>query len=199
MTTTFFQTKQPLVLASGSPRRQDFLTDLGLDFQVDTGQVDEQLQTNETPHDFVSRLAAAKAKAVSHRHQQAWIIGADTVVAIEGAILGKPEDTQQALEMLLNLNGNWHQVWTGFAVYNAAKSILIQRSVCTKVKFWDHPKTVLAAYVATKESLDKAGAYGIQGRGGLLVEKIEGSYSNVVGLPMAELITIMLEQQVISS
>jgi len=199
MPTAFFQTKQPLILASGSPRRHDFLTDLGLDFQVDTGQVDEQLQANETPHDFVSRLADAKAKAVSHRHHQVWIVGADPVVALEDTILGKPENTRQALEMLLKLNGRWHQVWTGFAVYNAAQTVMIKKSVCTKVKFWDHPRDVLEAYVATKESLDKAGAYGIQGRGGILVEKIEGSYSNVVGLPMAELITILLEQRIISS
>lgn len=189
----FFKTNVSLILASASPRRQDFLKDIGLHFSVQTAGVDEQLRTNETPNEFVSRLSLAKAKAVALDHKDAWVIGADTVVAIDHDILGKPTDPSEALKMLRRLNGNWHEVWTSFAIYCDKQAITIQKVVKTRVKFWQHPEEVLLAYLETKESMDKAGAYGIQGQGGLLIEKIEGSYSNVVGLPLAELINILLD------
>ena len=153
---------------------------------------------NETPEVLVTRLSLAKAKAVSLAHKDAWVIGADTVVAIEDDILAKPASQKEALEMLKKLNGKWHEVWTGFAIYQDNQVASIQKVISTRVKFWQHTEGVLEAYMKTGEPKDKAGAYGIQGKGGILVEKIEGSYSNVVGLPLAEIIIALMELDLIS-
>jgi septum formation protein len=186
-----FTSNDKIILASGSPRRQLFLAGLGLDFAVVIADVDETGRTGETPPAFVRRLALAKAAAVAAAHPEAWVIGADTVVVLAGAILGKPADPDDALAMLTRLAGRTHEVWTGFAVMRD-EAVAIAREVRTEVTFVTAAAAVLAAYVATGEPLDKAGAYGIQGRGGVLVERIDGSHSNVVGLPMAELVEELL-------
>jgi septum formation protein len=186
-----FTSNDKIILASGSPRRQLFLAGLGLDFAVVIADVDETGRTGETPPAFVRRLALAKAAAVAVAHPEAWVIGADTVVVLAGAILGKPADPDDALAMLTRLAGRTHEVWTGFAVMRD-EAVAIAREVRTEVTFVTAAAAVLAAYVATGEPLDKAGAYGIQGRGGVLVERIDGSHSNVVGLPMAELVEELL-------
>jgi septum formation protein len=186
-----FTSSDKIILASGSPRRQLFLAGLGLDFAVVIADVDETGRTGETPPAFVRRLALAKAAAVAAAHPEAWVIGADTVVVLAGAILGKPADPDDALAMLTRLAGRTHEVWTGFAVMRD-EAVAIAREVRTEVTFVTAAAAVLAAYVATGEPLDKAGAYGIQGRGGVLVERIDGSHSNVVGLPMAELVEELL-------
>jgi len=171
---------------------------MGLDFQVMAAEVDERENGREAPASFVRRLALAKADAVAQSQGDSWVIGADTVVAADDTLLGKPTDTSEALEMLERLNGRWHEVWTAFALNNREKNIEECRAVRTRVKFWEHPVEVLKAYVATGGSLDKAGAYGIQGLAAGLVERIEGSYSNVVGLPLAELLALLMEFKVIA-
>jgi septum formation protein len=186
-----FTGNDQIILASGSPRRRLFLEGLGLDFAVEIADVDETVRPGETPAVFVRRLAQAKAAAVAAAHPEAWVIGADTVVVLAGAILGKPADPADALAMLTRLAGRTHEVWTGFAVIRGS-AVAVIREVRTEVTFVGAVEAVLAAYVATGEPLDKAGAYGIQGPGGVLVERIDGSYSNVVGLPMAELVAELL-------
>ena len=186
-----FKNNGQLVLASGSPRRRRFLAELGLDFTVAVADVDETVRSGESPLAFVSRLAQEKAAVIAVDHPEAWVIGADTVVVMADEILGKPVDPEDALLMLTRLAGRTHEVWTGFAIIKGS-SVAVARAVRTEVTFVGAVEDVLAAYVASGEPLDKAGAYGIQGRGGLLVERIDGSYSNVVGLPMAELVEELL-------
>jgi septum formation protein len=186
-----FRNNGQLVLASGSPRRRHFLAELGLDFTVAVADVDEVLRSGESPSAFVSRLAQEKAAAIAVDHPGVWVIGADTVVVVADEVLGKPADSADALAMLTRLVGRSHEVWTGFAIIRAS-AVAVSRAVRTEVIFASASADVLAAYVASGEPLDKAGAYGIQGRGGLLVERIDGSYSNVVGLPMAELVAELL-------
>lgn len=192
-----FTNNEEIILASGSPRRRRFLAELGLDFTVAVADIAEDLQAGELPTAFVNRLAQEKAAAIAVDHPGAWVIGADTVVVIADEILGKPVDPADALAMLTRLAGRRHQVWTGFAIIKDG-SVVVTRAVRTDVTFVSGSADVLAAYVASGEPLDKAGAYGIQGRGGLLVERIDGSYSNVVGLPMAELVEELLKLEVIA-
>jgi septum formation protein len=187
-----FKNNERIILASGSPRRRCFLAELGFDFTVAVADVDEVLRSGESPLAFVSRLAQEKAMAIAVDHPEAWVIGADTVVVMADEILGKPVDPADALAMLNRLAGRTHEVWTGFAI-SRDNSTVVTRAVRTEVTFVPAVNDVLAAYVASGEPLDKAGAYGIQGRGGLLVERIDGSYSNVVGLPMAELVAELLK------
>ncbi|MCK4839628.1 MAG: septum formation inhibitor Maf [Desulfobulbaceae bacterium] len=192
-----FKNNEKIVLASGSPRRRRFLEELGLDFTVVVADVDESLRSGELPSAFVSRLAREKAVSVAVDHPGALVIGADTVVVVADEILGKPVDPEDALAMLTRLAGQSHEVWTGFAIIRGT-SVAVTREVRTEVRFVSAVTDVLAAYVASGEPLDKAGAYGIQGLGGLLVERIDGSYSNVVGLPMAELVEELLRLDAIA-
>lgn len=187
-----FKNNDQIILASGSPRRRRFLEELGLDFTVSVADVDEAVRSGESPRAFVSRLAQEKAQAIVADHPEAWVIGADTVVVMADEILGKPTEPQDALAMLIKLAGRTHEVWTGFAIIRGSSTV-VTRAVRTEVTFVSADEDVLAAYAASGEPLDKAGAYGIQGRGGVLVEKIDGSYSNVVGLPMAELVKELLD------
>lgn len=192
-----FTNNEEIILASGSPRRRRFLAELGLDFTVVVADIAEDLQAGELPAAFVNRLAQEKAAAIAVDHPGAWVIGADTVVVVADEILGKPANPPDALAMLTRLVGRSHEVWTGFAIIRG-KSVAVTRVVRTEVTFVSASADVLGAYVASGEPLDKAGAYGIQGRGGLLVERIDGSYSNVVGLPMAELVEELLNLEAIA-
>ena len=193
-----FQTDKPLILASASPRRRDFFRALGLGCTLLAADVDETLRPGELPEAFVLRLAEAKARMVAEQEPAAWVVAADTVVDIAGAILGKPVDQAEAMAMLRRLNGQWHEVWTGVCIGRARDNVWDRRAVKTAVKFAAFSDEVLAAYLATGEPLDKAGAYGIQGRGAFLVERIDGSWSNVVGLPLAEVVAELLQLGVIS-
>ena len=186
-----FCCRQPLLLASGSPRRRRFLERLGLRFAVEPADVDENPLAGENPKAFVLRLALDKARAVADNRPDSVVLAADTAVVLEEVILGKPEDPAAAVEMLMQLAGRTHVVWTGYAVVGVDAGIELARAVCTEVRFVDFDRVTATAYVATGEPLDKAGSYGIQGRGGCLVEGIVGSWSNVVGLPMAELVADM--------
>jgi len=183
-----FSTQKPLILASGSPRRQRYLEDLGLVFTVRTADVAEIQLPGEDPVDFVMRMAAEKAMAVMSVHPDSWVVAADTVVSLETDVLGKPKDQNDALLMLMRLSGRDHCVQTGFCIGCLEESIRIVDSVVTRVTFGDISEDIARAYVATGEPLDKAGAYGIQGRGAFLVKALSGSYSNVVGLPLHEVL-----------
>ena len=186
-----------LILASASPRRKFLLQELGLDFEIIEAQVEETPVAGESSLEFVLRLARDKAEDVSRSNSASWVLGADTVVVHAGRILGKPRDAKDALEVLQTLAGNSHLVHTGFCLMNGKEEISVNRVVTTEVCFCPFSQDIAAAYVATGEPLDKAGAYGIQGSGGFLVEKINGSYSNVVGLPLVEVIEELLRFKVV--
>jgi len=193
-----FQTLAPLILASGSPRRRKFLADLGLKYEVASADIDESTRPGELPGEFVCRLAGEKAAVVAASHLDSWVIGADTVVVLGGEILGKPDSPAGALVMLKRLVGRSHEVWTGVTVLRWHDQSSRTFAVCTEVTFAEVSESVLAAYVATGEPLDKAGSYGIQGHGVFLVSTISGSYSNVVGLPLPELLGQLLDLGIIS-
>jgi len=173
-----------LVLASASPRRKDLLGELGLAFDVRPTDVDETPRSGETPEVLVTRLARSKADAGARAAgPDAIVLGADTVVAIDDDVLGKPADATDAADMLRRLTRRSHRVLTGVAVAVAGRPIAVE-VVTTHVAFRSLTPDEIDAYVATGEPLDKAGAYGIQGHGGALVASIKGPYDNVVGLPL---------------
>ncbi len=191
--------RKSLVLASGSPRRQQYLKEMGLVFSVVTSSVDEVVLCDETPDDFVCRMAREKLAVPANTFPESWVISGDTVVCRGADILGKPTGQEDAINMLMSLSGMEHRVKTGLCVACVAENISIVRVVTTKVLFSKFSETIARAYVASGECFDKAGSYGIQGKGAFLVKAIEGSYSNVVGLPLTELLELLLEHQVISA
>lgn len=184
-----------LVLASASPRRRELLLDLGLQFQVVPADVDEGpiAAAIRDPERLVSALAEAKAKSVSSKHPEALVIGADTVVVLDGAILGKPADEIEAKAMLARLSGRTHRVYTGVAVVHGRSRRTKVCAEVTGVTFGTLTAEVIERYVRTGEPLDKAGAYGIQGLGATLVERVDGCYFNVVGLPIYRLARLLEE------
>lgn len=187
-----FRVLSRLILASGSPRRRRFLEAQGLDFEVIVPCVVEEPLPGETPFQFAGRTAFEKAGSVAAVHSEAWVLGADTVVVLDGKILGKPSGAADAERMLIRLAGRTHEVLTGFCIRRDQDGVLVSRVVSTEVRFASFGRELAAAYVRTGEPLDKAGSYGIQGIGGFLVEKIVGSPSNVVGLPLSEVMTEFL-------
>lgn len=194
-----FHTLQPLILASGSARRQNYLKDMGLSFAIQTRPIQEIRRENESPDYFVIRMAREKARVVSREYHDSWVIGGDTIVCLGEQVFGKPTSEDQAVAMLGALCGCEHRVKTGFCVRNERKKVEEYRVVETKVTFAQVSEELIRGYVATGEPLDKAGAYGIQGKGAMLVEKIVGSYSNVVGLPLAELMQLLLDLEIIEA
>lgn len=177
-----------LILASGSPRRRAFLESLGLHFEVAPAELDETPLPAEEPRAYVRRLAAQKAEAVGIRFPQAAVLAADTTVVLEDEVLGKPQDASEARRMLQRLSGRSHRVLTGVALGGAARGSVV---VETEVRFRVLEEAQLRWYVASGEPMDKAGAYAIQGLGGAFVERITGSYSNVVGLPLVETLALL--------
>lgn len=178
-----------LWLASRSPRRAALLETLGVAFAVLDVEVDETPFPGEIPGDYVVRLARAKASAGrASAVSPAPVLAADTSVVLNGEILGKPANPDDARRMLRRLSGGWHEVQTGVALAHAA---LVTVRVSTRVQFRALTETEIDCYVASGEPADKAGAYGIQGLGGALVARIEGSYPNVVGLPLAETLALL--------
>jgi len=181
----------PLYLASASPRRRELLHGLGLAFTVEAAAVDESALSGESARDHVVRLAALKAATVAgglrERHIEALVLAADTVVTIDGAFLGKPKDAADALAMLRTLSGKTHEVVTACRLVRGDDGRVAAACVSTRVRFdpWDEPRA--RWYVGTGEPMDKAGAYGLQGLGVFLCAGIEGSWSNVVGLPLESL------------
>ncbi len=180
-----------LVLASSSPRRRHLLAQLGLDFEVDPVNGAEAEPSPQDPAGDACRLALVKARAAAPDHPNAIIVAADTFGLLDGQILGKPRDAADAVRMLQAMSGKCHTVITGFAVLDNASGRNYCQAVATKVYFRDLSLSEIEAYVKSGEPLDKAGAYAIQGRGGLLVEKIEGDYSNVIGLPLTALTLVL--------
>ena len=185
-----------MILASQSPRRYELLSDAGFSLEVVPADIDETSLPGEKPVDLVLRLAAEKAEAVrsqlSRRPDDGLLVAADTIVWMGGEALGKPRDAEDARRMLEELSGRTHCVSTGVCAMalgaDGSCATQAQFVETTEVTFWDLSKEEVDAYVATGEPLDKAGAYGIQGAGRLLVRGISGDYSNVVGLPIARLV-----------
>ncbi|MDM7999380.1 MAG: nucleoside triphosphate pyrophosphatase [Dehalococcoidia bacterium] len=174
-----------IVLASASPRRKELLEQIGLRFEVDPTDHDEVRTTALGPHATARRISLGKAKTAARKHCDALIIAADTLVVLGDRVFGKPRTISQAREMLRALSGRVHSVVTGFTVLDAGTGKAISRSVETKVWMKKLTMEQIDAYVRTKEPLGKAGGYAIQGRGAVLVDRIEGDYSNVVGLPLS--------------
>ncbi len=172
-----------LILASQSPRRGELLTAAGIPFEAAAVEIDESFLKLEPPGDHVRRLALAKAQAIFAKHPTALVLGADTIVLIGGEMMGKPRDHEDATYMLRMLSGREHEVLTGLALVSQHRTVV----EVARTKVWFNPLTEaeIADYVASGEPLDKAGAYAIQGLGSRFIDRIQGSYSNVVGLPVA--------------
>ena len=178
-----------LILASGSPRRRDLLEQIGLVFEVIPSSAAEDIFPDETPEELVQRLSLAKAREVAERQEVTgrWFIGSDTIVLSDGFILGKPTNDDHARQMLRQLSGREHQVLSGIAIIDQKSGRQHVEAVATRVRFRELTDDEITRYIATGEPADKAGAYAIQGLGVCFVAGIEGSYSNVVGLPLCRL------------
>jgi len=180
-----------LILASQSPRRKALLSQLGVSFETCPADIDETPLASETPEDYVVRMALEKAQVISEKFPDAWVLGSDTSVILNGSIMGKPEDETDALTMLSALSGHTHQVLTAVALVSQQE--VKTKLVSTNVVFREIPLELAKAYWDSGEPADKAGSYGIQGMGGMLVRSIEGSYSSVVGLPLAETADLLMD------
>ena len=179
----------PLVLASQSPRRADLIGRLGLTFETRPADLDEAYLPGETPPEHAERLARDKALAIAGGRPEALVVGSDTIVVIDGEVLGKPRDRAHAVEMLMRLSGREHEVCTGIAVAHAARvESGIER---VRVRFRTLDRRACEEYVDTGEPMDKAGAYGIQGFGSALVEGIQGDYFAVMGLPVVRMLMLI--------
>lgn len=187
-----------LILASNSPRRRHLLAQAGLNFSVIPSDVDEQKVAMSDPDEYVRALAESKARDISEKHPDSWIIGADTIVLIEQQILGKPDSTDVARNMLRHLSGKTHQVYTGYCICCKKEKRLFSDVVKTDVCFKELSDREIEWYIQTGEPFDKAGGYGIQGIGAFLVERINGSYTNVVGLPVCEVMSFLIGEGVIA-
>lgn len=187
-----------IILASGSPRRSEILTNMGIDFTIIKSEADENsINPDGIPVDlYVQELSLLKATEVYRRicADNALIIGADTVVSIDGKILGKPKDDDDAFRMLQELSGKTHQVYTGYCVIDTKDGRSVCGSQCTNVTFGCLTDKEIYDYIHTGETSDKAGSYAIQGKGVMLVEKIDGDYFNVVGLPVRSLVLLMINE-----
>jgi len=179
------------ILASQSPRRKELLKQLGWKFRVVGPEIDEKAVHGERPEEFCRRLALEKAMAVTGKFPDDIVIAADTIVVLDGEIMGKPDDERQCGSMLRALSGRTHEVMTGVAVCSGSRCLAGVET--TRVSFRGLSEAEIDAYIATGEGKDKAGAYGIQGKGALLVSGIEGCYFNVVGLPLQRLSLILGE------
>ncbi|MDD3271502.1 MAG: Maf family protein [Syntrophomonadaceae bacterium] len=176
-----------IILASSSPRRQSLLKNLGISFSTISVNIDESFLPQESPRDAVRRLARLKAeRAVTVLKEDCLLITADTIVVLDGQVMGKPGSEDDALEMLTRLSGRCQEVITAICIRTRARGCEVEDET-TRVYFRPLSEEEIQAYIASGEPADKAGAYGIQGRGGLLVERIEGCYFNVVGLPLSRL------------
>lgn len=189
---------EKIILASASPRRSEILKNIGLDFEVLISDADESSISTECGAElYVQELALLKAAAAAKKAdytKDALVISADTVVVLDGQILGKPEDENDAVKMLEMLSGREHEVITGICVFRLKDAFSVCDRVVTKVKFKNLSRDIIDLYVNTKEPMDKAGAYGIQGMGAVLCEKLDGDYFNVVGLPVSRLADILREE-----
>ncbi|MBE6830713.1 Maf family protein [Caproiciproducens sp. R1] len=178
-----------LLLASTSPRRSELLKMAGYEFTAAPSDVSEGYLRGTPPMQIVELLAARKAEAVAKQNPQDTVLGADTVVVFKGRVLGKPKDAEEAKAMLRLLSGNVHQVYTGYCIISGKE--LIRGHECTSVEFYPLSENEISAYCETKEPMDKAGAYAIQGRGALFIKRIDGDFYNVMGLPIGKINRIL--------
>lgn len=183
-----------IILASSSPRRRELLNQAGIPFTVMPADVDEEnAELSGTPEQKAEQLAYMKAAAVAEKIGKGMVLGADTIVVCAGEVFGKPVDRADARSMLATLNGREHQVITGIAVLDAAKGTARIGHEVTRVRFSQLLPEEIEAYINSEEPFDKAGSYAVQGRGALMVEGIDGCYTNVVGLPLRKLYTLLKE------
>ncbi len=186
-----------LILASKSPRRRYLLKQAGLSFSVIPSSIDEKSVSMTSPEKYVRDLAEAKAGEVAKKYPESWVIGADTIVLINGMILGKPGSKSEARKMLKRLSGKIHQVLTGYTICCLAKKRNFSETVKTEVLFKHLTDEEIDWYIQSKEPFDKAGGYAIQGLGTFLVKSIKGSYTNVVGLPVCEVIEFLNKERIL--
>ncbi|WP_333870139.1 Maf family protein [Desulforamulus putei] len=182
---------RPIILASASPRRQELLANLGLEFEVRVSEVDETLDENMPAAQLVEKLAERKASAVAAQCTRGLVIGADTIVVLGDKPLGKPANREEAVQMLKSLQGRSHEVYTGLAVIDATTGQSVVTHQVTAVRFKPLTLEQIERYVDTGEPMDKAGAYAVQGKAAVFIEGIRGCYFNVVGLPVAKLADIL--------
>lgn len=173
-----------IILASGSSRRKELLEIIGLKFKVEPSNYNEDIRSGVEPHEIARRISLEKARVIASKHKNSIIIAADTFIVFGGQILGKPNTEDAARKMLEIMNGKSHSVITGFSIIDSGNNKILSRSVETKVYIRKLTTEEIKAYVSSNEPLDKAGAYAIQGLGSVIVEKIDGDYFNVVGLPL---------------
>lgn len=179
------------ILASASPRRKEILSNAGFDFEIIVSDADENISEDMTPEKTVEELAKRKALSVWESNKDAVVFGCDTVVAIDGKILGKPADDEDAFNMLRMLSGKVHTVSTGVCICSAEKLTVFSNT--TRVEFYSLSDETIKSYIATGECRDKAGAYGIQGYGRVLVKEIKGDYFSVMGLPVSQASRVLAE------
>ena len=189
--------KEEIILASGSPRRREYFQDLGLWFRVIPSDFEEIRSPGETPEEYTRRLAIGKAEDVAGNYPEQWVVAADTVVCCDDRILEKPTDAESAVQMLLLLKNREHTVYSSVCLMHGKRSVTELCLVSTSVTFWNFSEEIVRRYVATGEPFDKAGGYGIQGKGAFLVRAIKGSYSNVVGLPLMECLAMLTRHGVV--
>jgi len=195
---TVFRNLQPLILASESPRRIQLLRSLGLTFEVIPSGIEEGDNPKKEPSVLVECRAQEKACAISHRYPESWVLSADTIVVLGDTIFGKPVCAEHAVAMLQQLSGQEHEVFSGFCLMRVEPTFRQVGCVRTKVRFKQLREAEIHAYVKTGEPLDKAGAYAIQGVGAFLVESLQGSFTNVVGLPLCETLEWLLEHRIVA-
>lgn len=179
------------ILASASPRRRELLSSVGLDFDVVPSDIPEVRGSGESPEEYVGRLSREKAAAIADKHGDRWVIAADTTVLLGDELLEKPRDADDAKRMLATIGGNTHTVYTGVTLMNRARGYHDTRIAETEVRMLPLAASDIDWYVATGEPLDKAGSYAAQGRGAIFIDSIHGSYTNVVGLPLALLFQML--------
>jgi septum formation protein len=186
-----------LILASKSPRRHYLLKQAGLEFLIIPSNLDENSIPLSSPDSYVRRLAEAKAKDISQKYPESWVIGADTAVLIGNSLLGKPGSPSEARKMLKSLSGKTHQVLTGYCICRKASDRFFSETVKTDVCFKELTEMEIDWYINSGEPFDKAGAYAIQGLGTFLVKRINGSYTNVVGLPVCEVLEFLINEGIV--
>lgn len=183
---------KPLILASQSPRRKQLLEQVQIPFTVVTSQIEEKENPDLRPEELVLSLASQKAEAVFHHHEDHVVLAADTIVVIDGLVLGKPKNDEEAVQMLKHLSGKSHHVLTGVSIFAQGKKVSFYEKA--EVTFFPLTDEEILSYVSSGEPLDKAGSYGIQGLGATLVEKISGDYFTIVGLPIARVVRVLRKE-----
>ncbi|HKK90773.1 MAG TPA: Maf family protein [Desulfobacteraceae bacterium] len=191
------ENREKIILASQSPRRKYLLDQAGIHFSVEPAQIEEKKSDKESPVAYVKRLSREKANCLAEKYPELWVLGADTVVVMDDHLLEKPSSEHDARKMLALLSNRVHTVYTGFTLCCRKKNRVITKTAATDVRFKALTQEEIEWYVSTKEPFDKAGAYAIQGLGTFLVKSISGSYTNVVGLPVCEVIETLIQEKVI--